>query len=129
LTHRGRGCWKRWRRIAAGGNACVEAATGPDGLPAALFALRPERVRVEADVQGWPVGYVYRAGAAVMRYPAESLGDRAGLLHFLAYHLLDDHFGVGCLAAAAGAVYLHNRAAKWNRALLDNAARPSGAIM
>ena len=111
------------------GNAYVEAATGPNGLPAALFALRPERVTVEADAQGWPVGYVYRAGAATTRYPAESMGDRAGLLHIRAYHPLDDHYGVGCLAAAAGAVDLHNSAAKWNRALLDNAARPSGAIM
>ena len=111
------------------GNAYVEAATGPDGLPAALFALRPERVTVEADAQGWPVGYVYRAGAAVTRYPAESMGDRAGLLHIRAYHPLDDHYGVGCLGAAAAAVDLHNSAAKWNRALLDNAARPSGAIL
>ena len=111
------------------GNAYVEAATGPDGLPAALFALRPERVTVEADSQCWPVGYHYRAGAAVTRYPAESLGDRAGLLHIRGFHPLDDHYGVGCLGAAAGAVEVHNAAAKWNRALLDNAARPSGAIM
>ena len=111
------------------GNAYVEAATGPDGLPAALFALRPERVTVEADSQGWPVGYHYRAGAAVTRYPAESLGDRAGLLHIRGFHPLDDHYGVGCLGAAAAAVDAHNAAAKWNRALLDNAARPSGAIM
>jgi HK97 family phage portal protein len=111
------------------GNAYVEAATGPDGLPAALFALRPERVTVEADAQGWPVGYLYRAGATATRYPAESVGDRAGLLHIRAYHPLDDHYGVGCLGAAAAAVDVHNAAAKWNRALLDNAARPSGAIL
>ena len=111
------------------GNAYVEAATGPDGLPAALFALRPERVTVETDAQGWPVGYQYRAGAAVTRYPAESLGDRAGLLHIRGFHPLDDHYGVGCLGAAASAVEVHNAAARWNRALLDNAARPSGAIM
>ena len=43
------------------GNAYVEATTGPDGLPAALIALRPERVTVEADSQGWTVGYLYRA--------------------------------------------------------------------
>ena len=111
------------------GNAYVEAATGPDGLPAALFALRPERVTVEADSQGWPVGYLYRAGSAVTRYPAESMGDRAGLLHIRGFHPLDDHYGVGCLGAAAAAVEVHNAAAKWNRALLDNAARPSGAIL
>ena len=111
------------------GNAYVEAATGPDGLPAALFALRPERVTVETDAQGWPVGYVYRAGAAVTRYPADSVGDRAGLLHIRGFHPLDDHYGVGCLGAASAAVEVHNAAARWNRALLDNAARPSGAIV
>ena len=111
------------------GNAYVDVATGPDGLPAALFALRPERVTVEADAQGWPIGFVYRAGANATRYPAETVGDRAGLLHIRAYHPLDDHYGAGCLGAAAAAVDVHNVAAKWNRALLDNAARPSGALL
>ena len=97
-------------------------------MPAALFALRPERVSVETDAQGWPVGYVYRAGAAVTRYPAESIGDRAGLLHIRGFHPLDDHYGAGCLGAASAAVEVHNAAAKWNRALLNNAARPSGAV-
>ncbi len=111
------------------GNAYVEVATGPDGLPAALFALRPERVTVEADGRGWPTGYLYRAGDMLTRYPAESLGDRVGLLHIRGYHPLDDHYGAGCLGAAAAAVDVHNAAAKWNRALLDNAARPSGALV
>jgi HK97 family phage portal protein len=111
------------------GNAYLEAATGPDGLPAALFALRPERVTVEADAQGWPTAYLYRAGDMVTRYPAQTVGDRAGLLHIRGFHPLDDHYGLGCLGAASGAVAVHNAAAKWNRALLDNAARPSGALM
>ncbi|MEY2883385.1 MAG: hypothetical protein RL490_1109 [Pseudomonadota bacterium] len=111
------------------GNAYVEAALGPDGRPLALFPLRPERVTVEADARGWPVGYLYRAGDVVTRYPAESFGDRAGLLHIRGFHPLDDHYGAGCLGAAAGAVDVHNAAAKWNRALLDNAARPSGALV
>lgn len=111
------------------GNAYVEVAVGPDGLPAALYALRPERVTVETDRQGWPTGYLYRAGDQVSRYPAESVGDRGGLLHIRAYHPLDDHYGAGCLAAAAAAVEVHNEAARWNRALLANAARPSGALV
>jgi HK97 family phage portal protein len=65
----------------------------------------------------------------VTRYPAETVGDRAGLLHIRGFHPLDDHYGLGCLGAAAGAVEVHNAAAKWNRALLDNAARPSGALV
>jgi HK97 family phage portal protein len=33
------------------------------------------------------------------------------------------------LGAAAGAVAIHNAATRWNKALLDNAARPSGALI
>jgi HK97 family phage portal protein len=111
------------------GNAYVEVAAGPDGLPAALFALRPERVTVESDRRGWPTGYLYHAGDMLSRYPAETQGDCAGLLHIRSFHPLDDHYGAGCLNAASGAVAVHNAAANWNRSLLDNAARPSGALI
>ena len=36
---------------------------------------------------------------------------------------------MGCLGAAAEAIAVHNAAARWNRALLDNGARPSGALV
>lgn len=100
------------------------AAGGREGgAPAALFALRPERMSVETGGDGWPVAYVYRAGSATARFAPDEL------LHLKAFHPLDDHYGLGCLGAAAGAVAVHNAAAKWNRALLDNAARPSGALV
>jgi HK97 family phage portal protein len=44
-------------------------------------------------------------------------------------HPLDDHYGFSSLEAAAVAVDTHNAAARWNKALLDNAARPSGALV
>lgn len=111
------------------GNAFVEVGLGPDGMPAALYALRPERITVEADSAGWPVGFLYRAGDNITRYPAMTVGERAGLLHIRSFHPLDDHYGLGCLGAAAGAVDTHNAASRWNKALLDNAARPSGALV
>ncbi len=111
------------------GNAYVEVGCGADGLPAALYALRPERVTVEVDGRGWPQGYVYRAGDAVTRYGVDAPGEEAGLLHIRNFHPLDDHYGLGCLGAASGAVAVHNAAARWNQALLDNAARPSGALV
>ena len=51
------------------------------------------------------------------------------ILHLTLFHPLDDHYGLGPLEAAAVAVDTHNAAAKWNKALLDNAARPSGALV
>ncbi|HEY0114668.1 MAG TPA: phage portal protein [Allosphingosinicella sp.] len=111
------------------GNAFVAVAQDAEGAPAELFALRPERVKVEADAAGWPAAYVYKAGAAERRYPALDPLGRPGLVHLRAQHPIDDHYGLGCLGAAASAVAVHNAAARWNRALLDNAARPSGALI
>ena len=110
------------------GNAYVDVAVGSDGLPAALFALRPERVSIEVDGEGWPAAHVYRVGGAVRRYPVAAAAG-GGLLHIRSFHPTDDHHGAGCLGAAASAVAVHNAATRWNKALLDNAARPSGALV
>lgn len=100
-----------------------------DGMPAELYPLRPERVKIEADSSGWPTAYVYKAGETTHRIAARDGLARPGLAHLKAMHPLDDHYGLGCLGAAAGAVAIHNEAARWNKALLDNAARPSGALV
>ena len=111
------------------GNAFVQVLQDSAGEPAELFALRPERVKVEADAGGWPAAYLYRAGEARSRFPAKDGLGRPSVVHLKAMHPLDDHYGLGCLGAAAGAVAVHNAAARWNKALLDNAARPSGALV
>ncbi len=111
------------------GNAFVQILQDDRGGAAELFALRPERVTVEADAGGWPVAYRYRVGEARTRIAAVDPLGRPGLVHLRAMHPLDDHYGLGCLGAAAAAVAVHNRATRWNKALLDNAARPSGALV
>jgi HK97 family phage portal protein len=111
------------------GNAFVQLLQDADAMPAELFALRPERVSVEADAAGWPAAYLYKVGESKSRIAAKDGLGRPGLIHLKATHPLDDHYGLGCLNAAAGAVAVHNAAAKWNKALLDNAARPSGALV
>jgi HK97 family phage portal protein len=110
------------------GNAFIQILADPDGAPAELFALRPERVTIEADKGGWPAAYVYRAGEVKSRLAALDPLGRPALIHVRATNPLDDHYGLGCLGAAAGAVAIHNMATRWNKALLDNAARPSGAL-
>ncbi|WP_340265324.1 phage portal protein [Sphingobium mellinum] len=111
------------------GNGYVQILAGVDGSPGELYALRPERVSVEADARGWPVAYLYRVGDSVTRLLPEDGAGRASILHLKALHPLDDHYGLGCVGAAAGAVAIHNAATVWNKALLDNAARPSGAMV
>jgi len=111
------------------GNGYAQIACDAAGEPARLFPLRPERVSVEPDANGWPTAYSYRVSERVTRYPGEDAAGRTEIIHVRTFNPLDDHYGLGCLNAAAGAVAIHNAATCWNKALLDNAARPSGALV
>jgi HK97 family phage portal protein len=109
------------------GNAYVQMLTDAAGDVVELFALRPERVTVEPDAGGWPIAYRYSVGDRSVRLSAEE--PRPEIVQIKAFHPLDDHYGLGCLGGAASAIALHNAAAAWNAGLLDNAARPSGALI
>ena len=111
------------------GNGYVQIVRDGSGAPVELFALRPERVSVVAGADGWPAAYRYRVGDKTLTLPVEDEDGWPALIHLKAYHPADDHYGAGCLAAAAQAVAIHNAASAWNRALLENAARPSGALV
>jgi HK97 family phage portal protein len=111
------------------GNAFLQTGLDHRGMPVALWALRPERMGLETDANGWPAVWLYRVGNRVVRYPAEGDGERPAIMQVKLGNPLDDHLGSGCLGAAAEPVALLNQAARWNRALLANAARPSGALV
>ncbi|WP_033925619.1 phage portal protein [Sphingomonas sp. 35-24ZXX] len=111
------------------GNGYVQILRDADGRPAELFALRPDRVSIEPDARGWPAAYVYRVGDSATRLAAQEGDGAPVVVHIKAFHPTDDHYGLGCLGAAARAVAVHNAASRWNQALLDNAARPSGALV
>src|SRR5205085_7149956 len=77
---------------------------------------------------GWAEAYEYTAAGRTVRFD-QATPPVPPILHLTAFHPLDDHYGLGSLEAAAVAVDTHNAAAKWNKALLDNSARPSGALV
>lgn len=89
------------------GNAYVRVVLDAAAEPVELVALRPERVRIEADGRGWPAAYLYRVGAAASRFDAMDALGRPGVIHLKAAHPLDDHYGLGCLGAAAAARRRH----------------------
>lgn len=111
------------------GNAYVQVLKDANGWPVELFALRPERVTVVPGANGWPTGITYRLGEQLLTIPMEDADASPNIIHIRDYHPADDHYGTGCLSAADQAVATHNAAAAWNRSLLENAARPSGALV
>ena len=54
---------------------------------------------------------------------------RENVLHLKLFNPLDDHYGLSPLDRRRAALDPHNAASPWNKAMLDNAARPSGALV
>jgi HK97 family phage portal protein len=111
-----------YSHLLIAGNAYLEVAMMEEG-PRELHLLRPDRVSIVAGPDGWPDAYDYTVAGQTTRFGPDAV------LHLKLFHPLDDHYGLSPLEAAAAAIDLHNQGAAWNKALLDNAARPSGALV
>jgi HK97 family phage portal protein len=113
--------------LQTAGNAYLQAGM-VEGEVRGLFDLRPDRMRAVAGRDGYAIGYDYTSGGRVRRF-SQLATPVPEVLHLALFHPLDDHYGLAPLEAAGQALDIHNAAAKWNKALLDNAARPSGALV
>jgi len=111
-------------QLMLSGDGYVEAV-GEAGLPVELHVLRSDRMRVVPGADGWPAGYEYSVGGRKHRF---EVSGQSTICHLRNFHPQDDHYGFSPMQAAAMALDVHNSASRWSKALLDNAARPSGAI-
>ncbi len=114
-------------QLLLSGNAYVEAVPGSAGGPAELHVLRSDRMSLIPGADGWPVAYDYTVGNRKHRF--DMTAGVAPICHVRAFHPQDDHYGFSPMQAAAVALDVHSSASRWSKALLDNAARPSGAIV
>jgi len=114
-----------YAQLLLSGNGYVEAVGGE--MPSELHVLRSDRMSVVPGGDGWPVAYEYAVGGRKHRF---NVGEGVTpICHIKSFHPQDDHYGFAPMQAAAMALDVHNAASRWSKALLDNAARPSGAIV
>ncbi|WP_293575251.1 phage portal protein [Phaeobacter sp.] len=104
-----------------------QTSGGPNTLPTELHVLRPDRMRVVPGADGWPIAYDYEVGGRKRRYDVSPRAPQ--ICHLRSFHPQDDHYGLSPMQAAAMAVDVHTAASRWSKGLLDNAARPSGALV
>lgn len=114
--------------LLVSGNAYLETGL-VSGLPTALYALRPDRMTVKTNADGWPCGYAYDTGAQQRHFRCDPATGRTSVFHMRLFHPLSDVLGFSPLEAAAQSVDIHNEGGRWAKALLDNSARPSGALI
>lgn len=108
--------------LLVAGNAYVEKVD-IEGSVREIYALRPDRMKAIASANGWPEAFEYSVNGQSVRLP------RDNVLHLKLFNPLNDHYGMSPLEAAQRSIDTHNAAAAWNKAMLDNSARPSGALV
>jgi len=114
-----------FNHLLLSGNAYIHCVYDKkETFPKAMFLLRPDRVLCGTDHKsGTVTHYSYQAGKTRKRYPAEHI------LHLKLFAPIDDYYGIAPTQAAWRAAQLHNEATIFQKALLDNAARPSGCLI
>lgn len=112
------------------GNAYLEGvAPFETRPPSELWALRPDRMKVVPGPRGLAQAYTYDVNGETIRWNSDQVTGRAPIYHLKEFHPLNDWYGLSRAEPAAYGIDRHNEASKHNKALLQNGARPSGALI
>ncbi len=104
------------------GNLFILATS--DNRPAELIVLSSRNVEVKCTDLGSPVWYKYKQK---MQYIV-GLDGKCQVLHLKTYDPDDIAIGMSPIQPVALSADTHNAGMKWNAALLQNGARPSGVV-
>ncbi len=98
--------------------------------PKELYLLNPSFVTVKQNPGGqFPQAYEYKpTGGAAISYAVDQITGSSPILHIRGFNPLDQWMGFAPMASAASQVDTFNEGQKWNSRLLQNEARPSGAL-
>ncbi len=109
------------------GESFIEAVE-MDGRPIAMFNLRPDRMRALTDKSGRQIGWEYEVNGHKRKFNTY-MSEKPSIFHSRLFHPTNDINGFSPLQAASRAVDIHNSGSVWAKSLLDNSARPSGALV
>ena len=112
------------------GNAYILKVGSDVGTPRELHLLRPDRVNIKGAGKPIPDRYEYMVNGRIQNiFPIDPDTGNSELKHIKLWNPLDDYYGLSPLQAAAEEVDQHNLSSQHNINLLNNGARPSGAVV
>jgi HK97 family phage portal protein len=109
------------------GDSYILAAGQGSGME--LHLLRPDRVTIIPGESSVPYGYSYKIGDKETIYKVDQVTGQSNVMHLKNFHPTDDWYGLSQVEAASYSIDLHNQASIWNQSLLQNGAKPSGALI
>ena len=116
--------------VLLSGNAYILKTGSEMGLPKELHQLRPDRINIKGSGKSIPEKYEYMINGRVSQtYMIDQENGYSEVKHIKLWNPLDDYYGLSPMSAAAVEVDQFNMASKHNVNLLQNGARPSGAVI
>ena len=112
------------------GNSYIEANRGLSGTGPVLelWPVRPDKMRVIGGKNGYPAAYQFSYGGTDRQWLVDPIKLTSNILHWKSFNPLNDWYGLSALEAAMIALDQNNYGQKWNLALLQNSATPSGVL-
>ena len=112
------------------GNNYMLSVGGDNTPPTELYNLRPDRIKIRTGTRAMPVAYDYMLkGQVVESYNVDQATGGSKVKHIKLFNPLDDYYGMSPIQASSVDIDQHNLANKHNVNLLQNGARPSGAVI
>lgn len=113
-------------KLLSGNNYDERVVVG--GEARELYTQRPDRMTVTMDGAGEVSKYTYKVNGKETVWPGQGR-DVDDILHSKLFHPLNDVYGLGAVEPGAFAIDQSNEGMAWVQALLQNSARPSGALV
>ncbi len=114
------------------GNAYIQAIFTNNSKyfePKELFILRPDRITILVGKTNIPIGYKYKFDSKETIFKVDQINGKSEILHIKNFHPTNDWYGLSQVEPAAYSIDQHNEASKWNQAILQNGAKPCGALI
>jgi HK97 family phage portal protein len=93
-----------------------------------LYQLRPDRMKIIPSNTGIPAAYQYTVNQRTVSFPVDDRTLETDVRHLKLFNPLHDWYGMSPIEAGAHAIDQNNEAMAWMQSLLQNSARPSGAL-
>lgn len=110
------------------GNSYILASGRKSSAPGELYNLHASQIEYVTS-GNMRSAYKYKNTKNEQYYSIDPITRISRVLHLKNYNPMDDNHGLSSLSAAAKPIHLHAKIMDWNKSLLKNATRPSGALV
>lgn len=111
------------------GNAFIESVRpSKNKPPTELWPVRPDKMKIVPGSKGYPAKYILSSGDTYRSWDVNPVTLQADIYHMKSFHPTNEWWGMSPLEAAMYAVDTNKSGDRWNLALLQNSATPSGVL-